>query len=81
MPPIEERTLIQMSPVPNWHGIEPRKSSRRYADIRGPELINNDLIYGQFGIMVFDFNFFFFKELIQISITLIIISRLFPVFI
>lgn len=51
MPPIEERTLIQMSPVPNWHGIEPRKSSRRYADIRGPELINNDLIYGQFGIM------------------------------
>ena len=58
MPPIEERTLIPMSPVPNWHGIEPRKSSRRLADIRGPELINNDLIYGQFGIMVFDYDFF-----------------------
>ena len=52
MPPFEERELVQMAPVPNWRGIEPRKSSRRYADLRGPELINNDLLYGQFGIMV-----------------------------
>ena len=52
LPPLEERQLVPMSPVPDWRGIEPRKSPRRHADIRGPELVNNDLIYGQFGIMV-----------------------------
>lgn len=51
LPPEEERQLIPLLPVPSWHGVEPRKSPRNYKDIRGPELVNNDLIYGQFGIM------------------------------
>lgn len=49
---MEQRKLVALNPVPDWGNLEPRKSPRRLADIRGPELINNDLIYGQFGIMV-----------------------------
>ena len=51
MPPEDERELIPLPPQPNFHGKEPKKYSRNYADLRGPELVNNDLIHGQFGIM------------------------------
>lgn len=51
MPPEDQRELPQLPPIPDWHGLEPRKMSRNYADLRGPELVNNDLVYGQFGIM------------------------------
>ncbi|XP_017490084.1 PREDICTED: 39S ribosomal protein L16, mitochondrial-like [Rhagoletis zephyria] len=51
LPPEEERELVQLLPVPSWYGIEPRKAPRDYSHMRGPELINNDLVYGQFGIM------------------------------
>jgi len=52
LPPEEERELVPLLPVPSWHGVDPRKMTRNYADMRGPELVHNDLIYGQFGIMV-----------------------------
>lgn len=52
LPPEEERQLIALMPVPSWHGVEPKKMARNYADMRGPELVNNDLIHGQFGVMV-----------------------------
>ena len=51
MPPENERELIALPPVPDWQDVEPRKASRKLADIRGPELVNNHLLHGQFGIM------------------------------
>lgn len=52
MPPEEERQLIPLEPAPSWHGVRPRKFFREMFDIRGPELINNQLIHKQFGIIV-----------------------------
>ena len=52
MPPEEERTLIALEATPSWHGVRPRKYPRQLHDIRGPELVNNQLIQKQYGIMV-----------------------------
>lgn len=59
MPPEEERELVPLLAVPNWHGVEPRKWPRNLADLRGPETVNNDLLYGQYGIMVSGKNAYF----------------------
>lgn len=55
MPPEEERELIALEPTPDWHGVRPRKYMRQMHDIRGPELVNNQLIHKQFGIIVSHF--------------------------
>jgi len=51
LPAEEERPLIALEPTPSWHGVRPRKYPRQLHDIRGPELVNNQLIHKQFGII------------------------------
>jgi large subunit ribosomal protein L16 len=52
LPPEAERPLVAMEPMPTWHGVRPRKYPRQMHDIRGPELVNNQLLHKQYGIIV-----------------------------
>lgn len=51
LPPEEERSLPPMEAIPDWHGVRPRKFEKSLHDIKGPELINNELIHKQFGLV------------------------------
>ncbi|CAG2100936.1 unnamed protein product [Medioppia subpectinata] len=51
LPPEAERPLVAMEPMPSWHGVRPRKFPRQQHDIRGPELVNNQLLHKQYGII------------------------------
>ncbi|CAG2163993.1 unnamed protein product [Oppiella nova] len=51
LPPEAERPLVAMEPMPTWHGVRPRKYPRQMHDIRGPELVNNQLLHKQYGII------------------------------
>jgi hypothetical protein len=68
LPPEDERQLIAMDAIPNWHGVRPRKWMRDLHDIRGPELINNELIHKQFGLIVITFTVTLFQYLINFKI-------------
>ncbi|XP_067933585.1 large ribosomal subunit protein uL16m-like [Watersipora subatra] len=52
MPPLENRKLPLLPKVPPSIalGQKMRKVPKRLLDMRGPELVHNKLIYGQFGI-------------------------------
>lgn len=60
----ESRKLQILDPVPDWHGVRPMKYPKDLQDIRGPELIHNDLLYKQYGIMVC-------KQIFHFSVSLI----------
>ncbi|XP_054168111.1 39S ribosomal protein L16, mitochondrial-like [Oppia nitens] len=51
LPPEHERQLIALEPTPDWHGVRPRKFTKQRHDIMGPEVVNNQLIHRQYGII------------------------------
>ena len=52
MPPMENRKLPFIDAIPVLPaGLKPHKYQRRPYDSRGPELIHNQLIYNQYGIV------------------------------
>lgn len=48
----DNRKLPQLDQVPNWGIIKPMRYQKRLYDMRGPELVHNNLMYNQYGIIV-----------------------------